>query len=68
MGLSTALYRRSLLSVDSVDLLTSSQCICFAFRLSCFLLVVHNENKKAEALLGESVLTGKEESTVSMTA
>jgi hypothetical protein len=35
-GLSTALYMRSLLSVDSVDL-PSSQCICFAFRLSCFL-------------------------------
>jgi hypothetical protein len=38
MGLSTALYR-NLLSIDSVDLLTSSQCICFAFWLSCFLLV-----------------------------
>jgi hypothetical protein len=36
MGLSTALYRGSLLSVDSVDL-PSSQCICFALRLSCFL-------------------------------
>jgi hypothetical protein len=31
MGLSTALYRKSLLSIDSVDLLPSSQCICFAF-------------------------------------
>jgi hypothetical protein len=31
MGLSTALYRRSLLSIDSVDLLPSSQCSCFAF-------------------------------------
>jgi hypothetical protein len=30
MGLSTALYRRNLLSVDCVDLLPSSQCICFA--------------------------------------
>jgi hypothetical protein len=38
MVLSTALYRRSLLSVDSVDLLPSSHCICFDFRLSCFLL------------------------------
>jgi hypothetical protein len=35
MGLSTALYRNSLLSIDSVDLLPSSQCNCFAFRLSC---------------------------------
>jgi hypothetical protein len=32
MGLSTASYRRSLLSVDSVDL-PSSQCICFAFNV-----------------------------------
>jgi hypothetical protein len=39
MGLSTALYR-SLLPNDSVDLLPSSQCICFAFWLSCFLLVL----------------------------
>jgi hypothetical protein len=39
MGLSAALYRRSSLSVDSVDLLPSSQCVCFASRLSCFLLV-----------------------------
>jgi hypothetical protein len=31
MGLCTGLYRRSLLSVDSVDLLPSSQCIFFAF-------------------------------------
>jgi hypothetical protein len=31
MILSTALYRRILLSIDSVDLLPSSQCICFAF-------------------------------------
>jgi hypothetical protein len=36
MGLSTALYRRSLLS--SIDLLPGSQLNCFAFRLSCFLL------------------------------
>jgi hypothetical protein len=36
MGLSTALYRRSLLSTGSVDL-PSSQCIYFAFWLSCFL-------------------------------
>jgi hypothetical protein len=35
MGLSTVLYRRSLLFIDSVDLLRSSHCICFAFRL-CF--------------------------------
>jgi hypothetical protein len=35
MDLSTALYRSSLLSIDGVDLLPSSQCICFAFRLSC---------------------------------
>jgi hypothetical protein len=40
MGLSTALYRRSLLCIDSVDLLPSSKCICFAFRLSCFLFVL----------------------------
>jgi hypothetical protein len=40
MGLSTALYRRSLLSIDSVDLLPSSQCICFAVWLSCFLLIL----------------------------
>jgi hypothetical protein len=39
MGLSTALYR-SLLSIDTVDFLLSSQCICFAFWLSCFLLVL----------------------------
>jgi hypothetical protein len=39
MGLSTALYRRSLLSVDSLDL-PSSQCIRFPFRLSWFLLVL----------------------------
>jgi hypothetical protein len=32
MGLSTALYMRSLISIDSVDLLPSSQFICFAFR------------------------------------
>jgi hypothetical protein len=38
VGLSTALYR-SLLSVDSVDLL-SIQCICFAFWLNYFLLVL----------------------------
>jgi hypothetical protein len=40
MGLSTALYTRSSLSVDSVDLLPSSQCVCFASRLSCFILVL----------------------------
>jgi hypothetical protein len=34
MGLSTALYRRSLLSIDS------GQFICFACRFSCFLLVL----------------------------
>jgi hypothetical protein len=38
MGLSTALYRRSFLSVDIVDL-PSSQCICFAFCLMCFAYV-----------------------------
>jgi hypothetical protein len=38
MGLSTALYKRSLLSIDSVEL-PRCQCICFAFRLSWFLLV-----------------------------
>jgi hypothetical protein len=38
MGLSIALYRRSLLSSDSVDLLPGTQCICFAFSLNCFLL------------------------------
>jgi hypothetical protein len=32
--------QRSLLSIDSVDLLLSSQCICFAFMLSCFRLVL----------------------------
>jgi hypothetical protein len=37
MDLSTALYRRSLLSIDNVDL-PSSQFICFAFMLGCFLL------------------------------
>jgi hypothetical protein len=31
MGLSTALYRRCLLSVGSVNLLPNSQCVCFAF-------------------------------------
>jgi hypothetical protein len=40
MGLSTALYRRSLLSIDNVDLLPSSQSICFAFGLNCFLSVL----------------------------
>jgi hypothetical protein len=40
VGLSTALCRRSLLSVGSVDLLPSTQCICFAFTLSCFLFVL----------------------------
>jgi hypothetical protein len=38
MCLSTPLYWRILLSIDSVNLLSSNQCICFAFRLSCFLL------------------------------
>jgi hypothetical protein len=36
MILSTALYRRILLSIDSVDLLPSSQCICFAFCFDVF--------------------------------
>jgi hypothetical protein len=36
MGLSPALCRRSLLSVDSVELLPSSQFIYFAFWLNCF--------------------------------
>jgi hypothetical protein len=40
MGLSTALYRRSLLSIDSVDLLPSSQCICFAVGLNWFLFLL----------------------------
>jgi hypothetical protein len=39
MGLSTALYRRSSFSIDRVDL-PSNQCICFAFWLSWFLLVL----------------------------
>jgi hypothetical protein len=40
MGLSTALYRRSLLSTDSVVLLPRSLCLCFALRLRRFLLVL----------------------------
>jgi hypothetical protein len=37
MGLSTALCRRSLFSIYNV-ILPGRQCICFAFRFSCFLL------------------------------
>jgi hypothetical protein len=37
MGLNTALYRGSLLSIDSVDR-PSSQWVCLAFRFICFLL------------------------------
>jgi hypothetical protein len=40
MGLSTALYRRSLLSVDSVDLLPSSRYVISTCRLSWFLLTL----------------------------
>jgi hypothetical protein len=40
VGLNTALCRRSLLSIDGVDSLPSSRCICFAFKWSRFLLVL----------------------------